>query len=90
MMSETSIAGLVIFLLALLFFANLMINGVRCKERKGQIFFAAVLCAIIAFLFQGLFDYVFYNYRVVLLFFMTLGIGCAAFRLMQKGEKLFD
>ena len=37
----------------------------------------AIGSAMAAYLVEGLFDYVFYNYRVMCLFWAVLGIGAA-------------
>lgn len=39
----------------------------------------AIGCGIAAFLFQGIFDYVFYNYRVMMLFWAVIGMAAALY-----------
>ena len=48
---------------------------------------AAVICAVLAVLIHGLFDYVFYNSRIFLLFFLLLGLASA---LRHFGKKQVD
>ncbi len=45
------------------------------KKSEWGLLASAVGCGIVAFLFQGIFDYVFYNYRVMMLFWAFLGIA---------------
>ena len=50
-----------------------------------------MMAGITAFLFQGIFDYVWYNYRVFLLFFITMGItGAVSYLVMKEGKAVFD
>lgn len=69
---------------ALLMFAGIIWMSIRSlvhvyrvngKRSEWGLLSAAVGCGIIAFLFQGIFDYVFYNYRVMMLFWAFLGIA---------------
>ena len=41
---------------------------------------SGVIAGIFGFLLQGMFDYVWYNYRVFLIFWMIIGIGISARR----------
>jgi O-antigen ligase len=72
---EMGIAGLILFLAAMFSFYNFSIVTIKGQsDIKSKIFIAAGIAAISGFLFQGIFDYVFYNYRVFLVFFMMLGM----------------
>lgn len=63
----------------------------RSKGTKTMWFVLAMMAAIIGFLFEGIFEYVWYNYRVFLLFFITLGIVSALCRqILKEGELAFD
>ena len=54
-------------------------------------FIIAMMGAVGAFLFEGIFEYIWYNYRVFLLFFITLGIVMALCRdVIREGELAFD
>ena len=44
---------------------------------------SAALCGIIAMMVQGLTDYVWYNYRVMLLFWIFIGIGLGCRRVLN-------
>ena len=41
---------------------------------------AAVIAGLFGFLLQGMFDYVWYNYRVFLMFWIFIGMGIASGR----------
>ena len=49
---------------------------------------AAVGCGLAAYLFQGIFDYVFYNYRVMLIFWAVVGMAMALYHAGK--EKTYD
>ena len=56
-----------------------MVNFMRhATEFRLRVMGGAMIAAVIGFLFQGLFDYVFYNYRVQLTFYIFIGL-CMAF-----------
>jgi O-antigen ligase len=75
---ETGIVGLLIFLGVIAGFYRNMVCFLRRAGRRDKILAAAMLAAVTGFLFQGMFDYVFYNYRVMLMFFIYIGL-CRAF-----------
>ncbi len=78
-MCETGIAGLLTFVI-LMFVTLKKIYLGFISDRKGivGICCAGVLVGLLGFLLQGMFDYVWYNYRVMLLFriFIGIGLGC--------------
>jgi len=75
---ELGIVGLLTFLGLLACFFRAMAIFIRnTTELKLKIVATAMVAAVIGFLFQGIFDYVFYNYRVLLTFYMFLGLGIA-------------
>lgn len=43
-------------------------------------------CGVLAYLVQGLFDYVFYNYRVVMVFWAVIGMGIAAYNVSEAAD----
>jgi len=75
---ELGIVGLVVFIGVLACFFRVMANFLRRSTNFGdKVIAAAMVAAVIGFLFQGIFDYVFYNYRVQLVFYIFLGLGIA-------------
>ena len=78
-MTETGIVGFGVMIVMLFFFWRKLINVfTRFGKSMPSIIGVAVLAGIIAFMVQGAFDYVWYNYRVFLMFWMVLAIGMAA------------
>ena len=74
---EFGIGGLVVFLFVVFLFCRRMAASCHTLQKNGlhRVLIVAVSAGILSFLFQGLFDYVFYNYRVFLMFWMMLGLG---------------
>lgn len=76
---EIGIVGLVIFLVLLFFWAQSCFTLHRNEERREKMIPAAIFCGLLAVLAQGMTDYIWYNYRVFLMFWLMLGL-CAAAR----------
>jgi len=73
---ETGIVGLVVFIAVLACFFRTQISFIRrTSDSKRKVLAAALTAAAVGFLFQGMFDHVFYNYRVMLTFFIFIGIA---------------
>jgi hypothetical protein len=87
LLCETGIGGLLVFLASMLMAAKRLFLGARAR-RKGLygLLCAGVLAGLAGFLLQGAFDYVWYNYRVFLVFWAVIGIGIAAGRLALLAE----
>jgi O-antigen ligase len=84
---ETGIVGLLAFLGLLASFYKRQIPFFRrTRNIKSKALSAAFMSAALAFLTEGLFDYVFYNYRVMLAFFIFLGLGNALVNMRLKGD----
>lgn len=82
---------------ALLLFAGIVWIAVRYlvvtyrtqgKWSEWGLLCAAVGCGIAAYLFQGIFDYVFYNYRVMMVFWAVLGMAVALYH--SGKEQVYD
>lgn len=79
MVVESGLGGLAVFAaLAVVFFMK-MHTMHKTGERKSRISTSALAlsCGIAGFLVQSMFDYTFYNYRVMAVFFMVLAMGMA-------------
>ena len=85
LLCETGIIGLGVFLSTMVISLKKIFLG-YLSDKKGLcgIVCIAVVAGLLGFLLQGAFDYVWYNYRVFLIFWMTLAIGIAA-RRVQNG-----
>lgn len=91
-LSEMGIAGFAILIgFCLSFFATAYVAMKKAKGSRTMWFIIAMMGAVGAFLFEGIFEYIWYNYRVFLLFFITLGIVMALCRdVIREGELAFD
>ena len=90
---ETGIVGLVLFV-AFIFiliqnaFSFYHLCGRYSKECKRlKLYSGAALCGVISILIQGMTDYVWFNYRVFLMFWMLAGLAVAAAR---SGKQLYS
>jgi len=78
---EYGAAGFVLFLLIVGLFAQLCFSAVRrCEDKMVKFTIWASVSGIAAFLAMGFTDYVWYNYRVCLMFWIVFAIGTAASR----------
>ncbi len=82
MIVEGGIATIIIFIAAMIIFIKKMSVGYRKDNRS--IMCLALGSGVIGFLLQSMFDYTFYNYRMMAMFFMILAIGS---RLVDMGGK---
>ena len=90
--SEMGIGGLILLLAVLIaFFATGYMAHRKVKSSKTSWFIVAMMAGVGGFLAEGVFDNVWYNYRVFLIFFMVLGLVGAVSRLVLKeGDAVFD
>ncbi len=79
MIVESGIGGLAVFIALSVVFFMKMHTLHTTGERKSRISTSALAlsCGVAAFLAQSMFDYTFYNYRVMAVFFMVLAMGMA-------------
>lgn len=85
---ESGISGLLVFLIMQIVFLKNMHSVYRTDDKKHRDSIAALAmgCGVIGFLIQSLFDYTFYNYRVMAIFFMVLAMG-TALKSIKFGEE---
>ena len=73
---DTGFCGIIAFIAILYqYYKVAFASFIHEKNREYRIFNIAGISAITGFLVQSLFDYTFYNYRVVLMFWAVLGFG---------------
>jgi putative inorganic carbon (HCO3(-)) transporter len=86
---ETGILGLLVFLGLLAAFFRTMASYLR-KERdwRKKAVAMAMMSGVVGFLFQGIFDYVFYNNRVMLIFYIYLALGTVLARIGSKEAEI--
>lgn len=90
--TEMGIGGLILlFSFLLAFFAVGYMAHRKVKGTKTSWFLLTMMAAVGGYLAEGVFDNVWYNYRVFLIFVLILGIVGAVSRLVLKeGNAVFD
>lgn len=85
---EAGIVALVIFVGVQLIFAKKMSDVYRLQNKKStdSALALAISSGVIGFLAQSMFDYTFYNYRVMAIFFMVMAFGMSLYHI-KKEEK---
>ena len=54
--------------------------------KKKDIVLAGIVAGMTGFFLEGMFDYTWYNYRVILIFWMVIAFGIVATKLEEKEE----
>jgi len=87
LLCEMGVVGLGAILTMLTVLFRKLIKCFSKQEKNFEgVLAVAVLAALIGFMIQGAFDYVWYNYRVVLIFWMFIALGVATVN-MSKFEE---
>ncbi|MGN1128942.1 MAG: hypothetical protein ACI4T6_08325, partial [Candidatus Flemingiibacterium sp.] len=56
----------------------------HATEKRGtKLLGAALFCGLLAVLVQGMTDYIWYNYRVFLMFWLLLGLSAAVRKVLR-------
>ncbi len=87
---ESGIVGIGVFGLILLLFFKRMMTGYQWGGGKGaelSTWVVALSAGVSGFLLQGMFDNCFYNYRVMLIFWMVLGMAMACTYLAKEKQQ---
>lgn len=80
---ELGIFGLLAFIIAMISFARQTLSshsGALDRDRTWFLYSVAGLCGVLAFLLQGMTDYVWYNYRIYAMFWLLVGLTSAVAR----------
>lgn len=87
---EAGIGALIVFIVTQIVFAQKMQSVYKLNRRKSLDSTAALAigAGIIGFLAQSMFDYTFYNYRVMCIFFMVMALGIALKYAIEEGREL--
>ena len=76
------IFGLLTFAAVIFLFLQMNFEYIKNEsDRKKTMTVIACICAIIAMLVFGLFDFIWYNYRMLFLFWIIIALGCASVRI---------
>lgn len=89
--SEAGIAALVLFVIICIVFFRIMCRGIKYTEdKKLKLLMIGFASAVFGFMVQSMTDYTFYNYRVLLCFWVTIALGLAAVNIASKKETRDD
>lgn len=84
---EFGIAGAVVFAFLIFFFAQCCFTAAKkAGERYLKLFAAAGFCAVFGFLVMGFTDFVWYNYRVYLMFWLVLAVTVGTCRFALRNQ----
>lgn len=79
------IGALLCFSLIVLFYIQKNLEYIKTPvSREGMLITAASLVAVLSLLIMGIFDYVWYNYRIFWIFWVVLAIGVTCVRIGQR------
>lgn len=85
--SDAGVLALMLFCVILWCFFRRMSAGVhRTADKRGRLLQVAFFSGMAGFMVQAMTDYSFYNYRVMLLFWVYVGLGMACTRLWSGKE----
>lgn len=84
---EAGIGALILFIVLQVVFAQKMQSVYKLDDKKSKDSTAvlAIGAGVIGFLAQSMFDYTFYNYRVMCIFFMVMAMGMALKHIKENG-----
>ncbi len=78
--SETGIIGVIGFVFVIfVYYKNMIKSYIYSQNRKVKVFSAAFIAAMTGYLIQGLFDNVWYNYRIYMLFWIFIALGTSLY-----------
>lgn len=88
-MCDAGVCGLLVFVVLLVVYYRMMFTALAQKPRREvKILQIANISAVTGFLVQSMTDYSFYNYRVLLLFWVTLGLGVLFARMGKEPREV--
>ena len=90
---DAGIIALIVFVWMLIRYFRLLCGAVRAeKDPVSRMLQIACASGMLGFLVQAMTDYSFYNYRVMLIFWICVGLGelCAYRSRMKSGGELFE
>ena len=80
--------GIIVFIAVIYQFFKLLFRAyIDTDDKETKIYTIAFMASISGFLVQSLFDYTFYNYRVMIFFWIYIALGAVATKYASlKGE----
>lgn len=86
--TEHGVVALIIFILIIFLFVQSVFSFGKYESGKSKLTASALMCGILAVLLQGLTDYIWYNYRVYLIFWLVIGLTTAVRRTHSTSDTL--
>lgn len=83
---ELGILGFTFLILAILFYFQRLYYGINRSKKRFKYMIAAIFGGFAGVLLQGLVDYLWFDYSIVLLFWCVFGLGIAAVKIGVKHE----
>jgi O-antigen ligase len=89
--SETGIFGFVIFAIVMFLFFQNGFEFIRNSAGKDRLTVAAGVAGIVSILVMGMFDYIWYNYRVFFLFWILIALTVSFINSVKnENESVYD
>ncbi len=87
---EAGAAALIVFLVTQAIFLKKMSDAYRFDDKKSlnSALALAIGSGVVGFLAQSMFDYTFYNYRVMAIFIMVMAVGMSFWHIGKEGQTL--
>ncbi len=83
---EHGILGVISFaLIIIVYYKEAISTYIKSYDKNLKAIIIGLVAGMFGFLIQGLFDNVWYNYRIVLMFFMIIGVTSAAVNIAKLG-----
>ena len=87
-MCDTGIVGLVVFLILMIQYYRMTCGALsRETKKENKLLLIASISAVTGFMVQSMSDYTFYNYRVMLLFWVCIGFGMILTKMSRLKEE---
>ncbi len=74
---ELGIVGLTVFVITMFVWAQSCFELHTAEKRNERLYSSALLCSVFSVLTLGITDYVWYDYRLFLMFWLIIGLSCA-------------
>jgi len=85
--AESGVIGLIVLVFIIFFFMQYCFSAIKkANEKYVKLYTAAGMCAVFGFLLNGFTDFVWYNYRVYLMFWLTVAVTVAVCRFSLKNQ----
>ncbi len=87
-MCDTGIVGLIVFIILMIQYYRMTCGALSRETRKeNKLLLIASISAVTGFMVQSMSDYTFYNYRVMLLFWVCIGFGMILTKISRLKEE---